>query len=62
MDRAQIVQGLECCADGCDCERCCYAVRGRMLGECISFLEKDALALIRELMVENERLKKEAGR
>lgn len=58
MDRDQIVKSLECCSGACDCEKCCYACKGRMLGECIAILEKDALALIRELVAENERLKK----
>lgn len=58
MDRDQIVKSLECCSGAYDCEKCCYACEGSMLGECIAILEKDALALIRELVAENERLKK----
>ena len=52
MDRDQIVKALECSGT---CRSCPY---NEVVG-CIRKREEDALALIRELMAENDRLKKE---
>lgn len=54
MDRDQIIKSLECCTNSETCFECPYNV-GVM---CVQNLLLDALALARELMDENERLKK----
>ena len=54
MDRDQIVKSLECCIHSGTCRSCPY---DEVVG-CIRKREADALALIRELMAENERQKK----
>lgn len=58
MDRDKIIKALECCIHSGSCLSCPY----KEVVLCIRQREEDALALIRELMAENERLKKEAGR
>ena len=58
MDREQIVKALECCR-GKGCKECPCNCN---CATCISTLMGDALALIRELTEENERLEKEVDR
>ena len=52
LNREQIVKALECCID-CECDACGYS-----FGDCQLNLMREALALIRELTEENERLRK----
>lgn len=61
LNREQIVKALECCVtQGVACRDCPhkYDARG---ARCYAYLKQDALALIRELTEENERLRAEAG-
>ena len=52
LNREQIVKALECCSVNEGCADCHYWENFK----CINFLLRDALALIRELTEENERL------
>lgn len=60
LNREQIVKALECCSD-CNCPECPYVptedcYKGTM--GCSEQMMRNALALIRELTEENERLRK----
>lgn len=59
MDKEKIVQGLECLESEKDvlCKGCAYQKHDGLT--CRKALAKDALALIRELIEENERLQAE---
>ena len=50
LNREQITKALECCPVG-DCDICPYKIyeRGTLDGSCADILNKDALALIKEL-------------
>lgn len=50
MEKEQIIKALECCTKG-DCDNC-----PNDFGNCYSNLARDALALIKELTEDNERL------
>ena len=58
MGRNDVIKALECCVtQGVACRTCPLNHDNR--GErCYAYLKQDALALIRELTVENERLKR----
>ena len=53
LNRDQIIKALECCAKG-DCDNCPCS-----FGDCYYYLARDALALIRDLTEENERMGKQ---
>ena len=50
LNRDQIIKALECCIND-ECDKC-----GRTFGNCQANLMTDALALIKELTEENEKL------
>lgn len=62
LNREQIVRDLERCAanDKSHCTKCVYFYRAAD-SICVEYLLKDALALIRELTEENERLEAEVS-
>ena len=53
MEREQIVKALECCIN-CDCRNC---PSNQPEAICVSKLMKNALALIKELTEENEKIR-----
>ena len=59
MERTEIIKALECCeGGGKPCLSCPYFYKA-VDTSCAPFLIKDALSLIKELTVENERLRAE---
>lgn len=58
MEREQIIKALECCTTLDGCEKCPYYNKA----SCGANLRRDALALIKELTEENERLKADSVR
>lgn len=63
LNREQIVKALECCASNSltDCNRCPIDEQKKDNCECGRYLAIQALALIRELTEENERLRAEVS-
>ena len=59
LNREQIVKALECCVDGNSCEECPYD--SAVLTVCTTNMARDALALIRELTEEKERIAHESA-
>ena len=55
MNTEQIIEALECCFSNGSCDGCPYTERV----DCRRELERNALALIKELQAHNENLKKE---
>jgi predicted transcriptional regulator len=60
MDREQIIKALECCKSP-KLTKCNGCPREQEDGHCMYRLTADALALIRELTEENERLRAEVS-
>lgn len=56
LNRDQIVKALECCIKN-QCENCCQCGNWHEQWNCMTFLMKNALSLIKELTEENDRLK-----
>ena len=56
MEHNEIIKALECCKVGDDCWACPYDNVG-VYSQCVPKLLEDALALIKELTEENERLR-----
>lgn len=59
MNREQIIKALECCYVNGNCKGCPLYLSGDLHSNCIKKAAVDALALIKELTEENERLKAE---
>ena len=56
INREQVIKALECCIEGIDCTLCPYFDKD----SCPQILNENALALIKELTEENERLTESA--
>ena len=63
LNRDQVVKALECCNGNECCDACedCFSPK-ETGGDCMVFVMRKALALIRELTEENERSAKEIDR
>ncbi len=59
MEKEQIIRALECCTSGKPCRECEYKDKSKDTFGCRKKCLKDALALIKELTEENERLNDE---
>lgn len=55
LNREQIIKALECCIKN-QCENCCQCGNWHEQWNCMTFLMKNAVALIKELTEENEKL------
>ncbi len=63
LDRDKIIKALECCTDKkYHCEDCPYFYKSEGIKSSMEILMTDALSLINELTVENERLRGELDR
>ena len=63
LDREQIVKALECCASNdFICDQCPIDEKIKDACECGKVVARNALALIRELTEENERLRAELSK
>lgn len=54
MDREKVVKGLENCKEGGSCDGCQYDLQS---ARCIFHLHADALALLKDLLKEQEAVK-----
>lgn len=59
MERDEIIKGLECWGSGKPCEEKCVVLDHEGSGNCLKLTTRSAIALIKELTEENERLKAE---
>lgn len=62
MEKEQIIKALECWASRSPCHEKCSILEHEEGANCIGLTTKSALALIKELTEENERLKEKADR
>ena len=58
LNREQVIKALKCCSQYRDCDDCMSCpLYGKVCGEEPNILEREALALITEILEENEKLK-----
>ena len=58
LNREQIIKALECWGSGCPCHEKCSILEHEESANCLRLTTRSAIALIKELTEENERLQK----